>query len=124
MAELRDDEIVIRPHTMDDVQALTAICQDPDVARRTHVPSPYTQADARDFIETRPGAGAILESRTGELVRNIGFRLVDQDNVQIGSQRVAEKAGFQRDGLLRRYLQFRDGRRRDGVMFSLVADDL
>jgi RimJ/RimL family protein N-acetyltransferase len=39
------------------------------------------------------------------------------------SQRVAEKAGFTREGLLRRYMEVK-GRRRDWVMFSLLRDDL
>lgn len=38
------------------------------------------------------------------------------------SQRVAEKAGFQREGLLRRYLEIK-GERRDCVMFSLLRND-
>ncbi|MGH3012527.1 MAG: GNAT family N-acetyltransferase, partial [Gaiellaceae bacterium] len=45
----------------------------------------------------------------------------DPDN--IGSQRVAEKAGFTRDGVLRSLLDFK-GRRRDAVMFSLLPGDL
>ncbi len=43
------------------------------------------------------------------------------DNV--ASQRVAEKVGFQREGVLRAHLRFRDGRR-DSVMFSLLPADL
>jgi RimJ/RimL family protein N-acetyltransferase len=39
------------------------------------------------------------------------------------SQRVAEKAGFRREGLLRDYIQMPYGRR-DCVMFSLLADEL
>ncbi len=41
----------------------------------------------------------------------------------LASQRVAEKAGFQREGLLRRYLHVK-GERRDCVMFSLLREDL
>jgi RimJ/RimL family protein N-acetyltransferase len=41
----------------------------------------------------------------------------------VASQRVAEKAGFRREGLLRRYLVLK-GERRDCVMFSLLAGDL
>jgi RimJ/RimL family protein N-acetyltransferase len=40
----------------------------------------------------------------------------------LGSQRVAEKAGFAREGVLRSYLEFK-GRRRDAVMFSLLPGD-
>jgi RimJ/RimL family protein N-acetyltransferase len=43
------------------------------------------------------------------------------DNVP--SQRVAEKAGFTRAGLLRRYVEIK-GKRRDCVMFSLLPEDL
>ena len=40
------------------------------------------------------------------------------------SQRVAEKVGFQREGVLRSHLEHRDGRRRDSVMFSLLPGEL
>jgi RimJ/RimL family protein N-acetyltransferase len=39
------------------------------------------------------------------------------------SQRVAEKAGFRREGILRSFHEIK-GRRRDAVMFSLLPDDL
>jgi [ribosomal protein S5]-alanine N-acetyltransferase len=39
------------------------------------------------------------------------------------SQRLAERAGFTRESLLRRYRR-RRGRREDLVMFSLLAEDL
>ena len=43
----------------------------------------------------------------------------------VASQRVAEKAGFVREGLLRAYLvSRRDGTRRDSVLFSLLPGDL
>lgn len=48
--------------------------------------------------------------------------LADPDN--IASQRVAEKAGFRREGILRSVLAYADGRRRDGVMFSLLPGEL
>jgi RimJ/RimL family protein N-acetyltransferase len=41
----------------------------------------------------------------------------------IASQRVAEKAGFTREGVLRSHIRFRDGRR-DSVLFSLLPGDL
>ena len=43
------------------------------------------------------------------------------DNV--ASQRVAEKAGFVREGVLRSHVRFREGRR-DSVLFSLIPGDL
>ena len=45
----------------------------------------------------------------------------DPDNV--ASQRVAEKAGFQREGVLRSSLLHPDGRRRDMIMWSLLPED-
>jgi ribosomal-protein-alanine N-acetyltransferase len=39
------------------------------------------------------------------------------------SQRVAERAGFQREGILRAYAEI-DGRRIDYVSFSLLASDI
>ena len=48
--------------------------------------------------------------------------ITDPDNV--GSQRVAEKVGFRREGILRSHLDHPDGRRRDSVMFSLLPGEL
>jgi RimJ/RimL family protein N-acetyltransferase len=47
--------------------------------------------------------------------------LVEPANV--ASQRVVEAAGFQREGLLRAYLQFAD-RRGDAAVYSLLAGDV
>ena len=41
----------------------------------------------------------------------------------VASQRVAEKAGFRREGVLRAHIRFREGRR-DSVMFSLLPSDV
>jgi RimJ/RimL family protein N-acetyltransferase len=48
--------------------------------------------------------------------------LTDTDNH--GSQRVAEKAGFQREGILRSSLEYRDSARRDSVIFSLLPEEM
>jgi RimJ/RimL family protein N-acetyltransferase len=48
--------------------------------------------------------------------------IADPDNLP--SQRVAEKVGFQREGVLRSHLLHPDGRRRDSVMFSLLPGEL
>jgi RimJ/RimL family protein N-acetyltransferase len=48
--------------------------------------------------------------------------LTDVDNR--GSQRVAEKAGFQREGILRSSLEYRDGTRGDSLIFSFLAHEL
>ena len=48
--------------------------------------------------------------------------VTDPDN--LASQRVAEKVGFQREGVLRAHLRHPDGRVRDSVMFSLLPGEL
>ena len=47
--------------------------------------------------------------------------LVDVENM--GSQRVLEKAGFQKEGVLRKYL-FIKGKSRDMISFSLLSSDI
>ena len=46
------------------------------------------------------------------------------DPENLASQRVAEKVGFQREGVLRAHLRHPDGRIRDSVMFSLLPGEL
>ena len=48
--------------------------------------------------------------------------VTDPENV--ASQRVAEKVGFRREGVLRAHLRHPDGRVRDSVMFSLLPGEL
>lgn len=48
--------------------------------------------------------------------------LTDPEN--LASQRVAEKVGFQREGVLRAHLRHPDGRVRDSVMLSLLPGEL
>ena len=48
--------------------------------------------------------------------------ITDPDNV--ASQRVAEKVGFRREGVLRSHLRHPDGRQRDSVMFSLLPGEV
>jgi len=47
---LRDGDFVLRPMRPADADAITAACQDPEIPRWTFVPSPYTRADAEQFI--------------------------------------------------------------------------
>jgi ribosomal-protein-alanine N-acetyltransferase len=176
--ELRDGSLVLRPWRLEDVPRVAEICRDPEIARWTRVPSPYTEEDARAWIEqtvrdwdVRRGeaAFAVEDAAGGRVLAAIGLRLLhedyglrgstgywvaaearglgvatgalrlvsrwgirdlglprvelvtDPDNV--ASQRVAEKAGFRREGVLRSYLQMPHGRR-DCVIFSLLADEL
>jgi RimJ/RimL family protein N-acetyltransferase len=169
--ELQDGDIKLRPWTLDDVPAIVAACNDAEIHHWIPaVPSPYTEEDARAFIQGEvPGIGAqqfaiaeagrvvgsigmgVNNSRTGHIgywcasgargrgvttralriLCKHGFEdlrlerlelITDPDN--LASQRVAEKVGFQREGVLRSHLTHPDGRRRDSVMFSLLPGEL
>src|SRR5437764_9320617 len=85
---LTDGVVRLRTFTLDDIPAVTAACQDPDIARWTAmVPSPYTEDDARSWIMThREGfaAGtdlplAIVDAATGELLGACGLHQVDHE---------------------------------------------
>src|SRR5439155_6647374 len=63
--------------------AITAACQDPEIARFiSDIPSPYTEADAHAFVtackQLDPTVGrdlAIVEPGSGGLLGSIGVRL-------------------------------------------------
>jgi RimJ/RimL family protein N-acetyltransferase len=169
--ELRDGDLVLRPWTEDDVDAMVAGCNDPEVAHWIPtIPHPYTREDALAFIrgEVRDDHDAMAIELAGRVVGGIGIGLnaydyrgrigywiapaerghglctralrllskhalevlhlqrldliTDPDNV--ASQRVAEKVGFQREGVLRAHLRHPDGRIRDSVIFSLLPGEL
>ena len=169
--ELRDGDLVLRPWTEDDVDAMVDGCNDPDVAHWIPtIPHPYTRDDALAFIrgEVRPEHTALAIVLDGRVVGGIGMGLnshdyratmgywvaarargggictralrllsrhaleelelqrvdlvTDPDN--LASQRVAEKVGFQREGVMRAHLRHPDGRIRDSVMFSLLPGEL
>lgn len=50
MDTLTDGVVTLSPPTMADVAAITAACQDEQIARWTSVPSPYRQADAIAYV--------------------------------------------------------------------------
>jgi RimJ/RimL family protein N-acetyltransferase len=169
--ELRDGDLVLRPWTEDDVDAMVVGCNDPEVAHWIPtIPHPYTREDALAFIrgEVGPEHTALAVELDGRVVGGIGLGLnsheyratvgywvaarargrgictralrvlaryalaelevqridlvTDPDN--LASQRVAEKVGFQREGVLRAHLRHPDGRIRDSVMFSLLPGEL
>jgi RimJ/RimL family protein N-acetyltransferase len=172
--QVRGEGVVLRPWRLEDVPAVTAACQDAEIVRwLSFVPQPYTEEDARFYVEDCIAAPeerkpfAITDAETGEVIGSIDMRInrmhtghvgywlaaeargrglttaalralsrwaiedlglgrvelvTDPDN--LASQRVAKKAGFQREGVLRSILVNRDGSRRDGVLFSLLPGEL
>jgi RimJ/RimL family protein N-acetyltransferase len=169
--ELRDGDLVLRPWTEADIDAIVAGCNDPDVAHWIPtIPHPYTREDALAFIrgEVTPDHTALAIELDGHVVGGIGMglnshgyratmgywmatgmreqgictralrllsrhALVDlevqrvdliTDPENVASQRVAEKVGFRREGVMRAHLRHPDGRIRDSVMFSLLPGEL
>ena len=76
--ELRDRELVLRPWTEDDLAALVAGCNDPEIARWIPtIPHPYTEEDARAFLrgEVGPKHEALAIELDGQVVGGIGIGL-------------------------------------------------
>jgi len=167
--ELRDGALTLRPWREEDVPAIVAACQDPELLRwLPRVPRPYTPENARAFLADRPdGPYSFAIEEDGRLAGSIAMRVdefnatgslgywcapeargrgvvtralrllcryafeelglerlelvTDPDNA--ASQRVAEKVGFRREGVLRSHMRHPDGRRRDSVMFSLLPGE-
>lgn len=84
--ELTDGTLLLRAPTEDDVPAIWAACQDPEIPRWIPViPQPYTQESARDFVEwsrDRFDAGdysfVIVAAGSGTLLGAIGMYVSEQ----------------------------------------------
>ena len=74
---LHDGEIALRPWRGDDVPAITAACQDPEIPRWTVVPHHYTERHAREFL-----AGRDADLASG---RELALAVVDPGGVVLGS---------------------------------------
>ncbi|WP_445258545.1 GNAT family N-acetyltransferase [Nocardioides aurantiacus] len=165
--------VVLRPWRADDVDAVTAACQDPEIQRWTQVPVPYERRHAEEFVggiaeETRADGGALfaVELRNGDaLVGSVGLFPPDEgvgeighwtvdgqrgrgltseavrvlsewalielalhrvelhvDPANMGSRRVAERAGFHAEGVIRQRFRHR-GRPADVVLYSRLSTD-
>lgn len=90
---LADEVLVLRPPSPVDVPAIAAACADPEIARWTMVPTPYTRAHARRFVAQagrwwqtgRTGAVfAIVERASGQLVGMIGLEPAEPGLAEVG----------------------------------------
>jgi RimJ/RimL family protein N-acetyltransferase/diadenosine tetraphosphate (Ap4A) HIT family hydrolase len=88
--ELRKDDLVLRPFKDGDVSGIVEACCDEDTARFVpHIPSPYTEEDARRYVdETREWATsgeriplAIADAETDALLGAIDVRLGDEGSI-------------------------------------------
>jgi RimJ/RimL family protein N-acetyltransferase len=82
-ASLKDDVIAIRPWRNSDIPALVDLLTDPEIARWTGIPAPYTRKEAKLFFKTNArqeamGVGtdsAIVQGGGGELLGGVGLKL-------------------------------------------------
>ena len=90
---LADDAILLRPPGPADVPAIALACADPDIARWTTVPTPYTRVHARRFVAQtmrwwqagRSGAVfAIIERSSRQLVGMIGVHPGEPGLAEVG----------------------------------------
>lgn len=125
-APLSDGEISLREWRADDASALVLSLNDPDIARWTRVPSPYTRADADLFIAQRAlrlarGEAltlAIASGAGGEPLGSIALKVTSPENArgELGylvfptargagiatrAVRLLSRYGFERGGLER-----------------------
>jgi RimJ/RimL family protein N-acetyltransferase len=78
---LTDGVVVLRAPREADLKALTAACQDPEIARWTRVPSPYTEENARQWLARQSEARArgegvsfaITDAKEGSLLGMVGI---------------------------------------------------
>jgi RimJ/RimL family protein N-acetyltransferase len=82
---VRTPRLVLRPFREDDVPAVLAGCQDPDVQRWINIPVPYTQDDALAYVleespaERRAGTGTNLAIEVdGTVVGSTGVHRIGQ----------------------------------------------
>jgi RimJ/RimL family protein N-acetyltransferase len=83
---LSDGVVTLRAFEPSDIPVLVEICQDPEIARRTLVPSPYAADDARAYLarvaeglaaETR-ASFAIMDAADGQMLGTAGLMAIDR----------------------------------------------
>jgi RimJ/RimL family protein N-acetyltransferase len=87
VADLRDRGLRLRAPNDDDVTTITRLCQDPEIQRWTRVPSPYTEADARSFLQLhadglRSGTGIhllVVDTASGGVLGAVGADIDHRD---------------------------------------------
>lgn len=92
----------LRPFTPDDVDAVYAACQDPDIQRWTQVPAPYQRSDAEFFVNRLSPDGwrqdmeypfAVEPVEGGPLIAAAGLHLRGEGIREVGFWQVREHRG-------------------------------
>jgi RimJ/RimL family protein N-acetyltransferase len=109
---LTDGVVTLRPWRDDDAETIAAALEDPEIPRWTRVPSPYGDADAREWLAYdkecwASGEGAhfaVVDATSGELLGSVGIVDFEWDDhrAEIGYW-VAQKA--RRRGVARRAIR-------------------
>jgi ribosomal-protein-alanine N-acetyltransferase len=160
-------QVRLRRWREDDLDGLVEAFDDAEIARWMVFPSPFTEADAREFL-ARQGAASgsfAVTGEAGEVLGAVWVRDVGEGRGQIGywtaaaargrgvasqalrqlvdrgfelgyqrlqllvepanaaSVRVAENAGFRREGVMRGWMELH-GSRPDLVMYGLLPGDV
>jgi RimJ/RimL family protein N-acetyltransferase len=87
---LTDGVVTLREPCEADVPAITAACQDPEIARWTRVPSPYTEEHARRWVARLPGerargehvSFAVTDAKEGTLLGMVGLISICWENAR------------------------------------------
>lgn len=89
---LHDDTVLLSPPTEADVDAITAACQDPEVAAWVTVPQPYRRQDGEGFVRSFVPEGwasgrdlvwAIREP-DGRLLGMVGLHGIEDGSAELG----------------------------------------
>jgi ribosomal-protein-alanine N-acetyltransferase len=109
---LTDGHVVLREWTGDDVDAMTAGLADPEVARWTRVPQPYTRRHASEYIAEARGALAsgerldlaVVARASDAVIGSVSLRFVwEHSRANVGHVMFADQRGRglgQRAGIL------------------------
>ena len=90
---LTDEGLLLRLPTLDDVAAVTAACQDPDVQAWTTIPVPYAESDAVWFLGTYVPAAweggteavwLVTDPADGTLLGCCGLTLLPEERGEVG----------------------------------------
>jgi RimJ/RimL family protein N-acetyltransferase len=106
---LSDGVVSMRLWRPDDAVAVTAACQDAEIPRWTHVPAPYSETDASEWLGGRAecwaqGAEAnfaVVSANGGELLASAGLTEIEWDD-QVGEIGYWVAAPSRRQGAARR----------------------